>query len=101
MHPTGQTRDQLVVGDDGLDPRRLRDLEAPVPVLEQAGLAISAVRLGQLRDERELVRGRSVREAEPGERILDVTVGRGPRVVVGVGGHGPILEHQFDPCQDL
>ena len=102
MHSTSQTRHEVVVGDHGLVPRSLGDVV--VHVLERAGLtigAIGAVQLGQLSDEGELVRGRSVREAEPGQSTLGVAVGRGPRVVVGVLGHGYILEHQFDPRQGL
>ena len=91
VHPTTESRHQLVVAQHRLVPRRR---PSGVEVVEQAGLAIGPVQLRDRGGERLLLRGRPDRQPVPAE-VTVVPVGRGPWVGVGVLGHGTILEHQY------
>jgi hypothetical protein len=105
VHPTSEPRDELVIGDDSLVPRHLVREVNVVGLVEQARLPVATVALRELGGDRLLLRRRPHRQPEPVDVADELTAerpdGRGPRVVVGVFGHGHILEHLFDLCQDL
>jgi len=93
----------LIVGDHGLDPRRLV-IDVVVPVLEQACLPVAAVAFRELGDQRDLVRGGRQRQPDSVDGPDDVAVGPGPRVDVGELGHEAsivLVSHSWQDPTDL